>query len=174
MIYFTTFFALVVAGMEVIQLAAATRVPAGLLPRTNLMNSFQRRQDNTSQIQCPMGSCALAAASEVQPPVISYPGGLGHEQNASDHNQPISSVVLPSSTVSSITSLLPQTTSQSTPGLSTSSTPDTSISQSTVTSINTPTPSSSSASSKIRSVEASCFNLITVAMMLGTWLYFAA
>ena len=43
MIHFTTFFALLVGGMEVIQLAAA-RVPAGLLPKRNLMNTFQLRQ----------------------------------------------------------------------------------------------------------------------------------
>lgn len=48
MIHFTTFFALVVGGMEVIQPAAAA-VLAGLSPRINLglMNTFQRRQGNS-------------------------------------------------------------------------------------------------------------------------------
>jgi hypothetical protein len=48
MIHFTTFFALVVGGMEVIQPAAAGVLLAGLSPRMDLglMKSFQRRQGN--------------------------------------------------------------------------------------------------------------------------------
>ena len=55
MIHFTTFFALVVGGMEVIEPAAAA-VLAGRSPRINLglVNTFQRRQGNapSSPTQC--------------------------------------------------------------------------------------------------------------------------
>ena len=45
MIHFTTFFALVVGGMEVIQPAAAARVMASLSPRTDhgFLDALQRR-----------------------------------------------------------------------------------------------------------------------------------
>ena len=60
MIHFTTFFALVVGGMEVIQPAAAG-VLAGLSPRLNLglMNTFQRRQGSAPP---PPPQCANTCA----------------------------------------------------------------------------------------------------------------
>lgn len=55
MIHFTTFFALVVSGVEAIQPAAAA-VLAGRSPGINLglMNTFQRRQGNAPPVppQC--------------------------------------------------------------------------------------------------------------------------
>jgi len=233
MIHFTTFFALVIGGMEVIlQPAAAGVLLAGLSPRIDLglMKTFQRRQGSAPStppqcvticnpvnnvIDSPQGCspsacctssfensyyncflCAEAAANDtdfteaqmvlddlynscasagIMIPVLTFPG-----QNA---NQPLSSVVLPMSTVSNTASLSSQSITQSTFSISTSSGPSSTLSQSnvntpspsTATSVNTPTPSpTSSSASGIRLVETSCFNLITVAMMLGTWLYFAA
>jgi len=230
MIHFTTFFALVIGSMEVIQPAAAGVLLAGLSPRIDLvlMKTFQRRQGSAPPTppQCvticnPVNSvinspqqcspsecctstfeksyyncfvCAEAAANDtdyteaqmvlndlydtcasagIMIPVLTFPG--------QDANQTLSSVVLPMSTVSNTASLSSQSITQSTLSNSTSSGPSSTLSQSTVNTpsqstvagVNTPSPTSSSASG-IRLVETSCFNLITVAMMLGTWLYFAA
>ena len=104
----------------------------------------------------------------IQLPVLTFPG-----QNP---DRPLSSVVQSQTTITTVASQASTSSVvQTTIGPSTSLTtvgPSTSPTTTATSATNTPT-QTTSASSGFRIAETNCFNLITGAMMLGTWFYFA-